>query len=75
VKEVAASLAQITLIIPVTPTVQIEDLKGLKTGLCERTTPTSWAKKIDGVKTGLLSRRSSNRAKNWIQIQILPHFE
>jgi hypothetical protein len=75
VKEVTASFAKIALIIPVTPSVQTKDLKGLKTGLCERTTPTFRAKKIDGDKTGLLSRRSSKRVKNWLQIQILPHFE
>jgi hypothetical protein len=74
VKKVTASLAQIALIIPITPAVQIEDLEDLETELCERATPTFRAKKIDDMKGGLLSRRSSEMVKNWIQIQIVPRF-
>jgi hypothetical protein len=74
VKEVTASLAQIALIIPVTPTVQTEDLESLETRLCERTTPTFRAKKIDAIGTGLLSQRHSKTVKKWFRNQIVSRF-
>ena len=74
VEEVTASLAQIALIIPVAPTVQIEDLEILKTEFCERTTPTFRAKKIDAIGTVLLSWRCSKTVKKWFRNQIVPRF-